>query len=152
MPLRLDVITAERVVLSEDGLDAVIAPGSEGQLGILPSHAPLMTTLDVGELRARRGSEEIMIAISGGFLEVRDNVVTVLADVAERAEEIDIERARAARERAAALLATRESDIDVAATQAALRRALLRLRVAERYARRRGVHGPGMPHQSTEQM
>jgi F-type H+-transporting ATPase subunit epsilon len=142
MPLKLDIVTAERVVLSEDGLDAVIAPGSEGELGILPSHAPLMTTLGVGELRARRGGgEEVAMAISGGFLEVRDDVVTVLADVAERAEEIDIDRARAARERAAATLATRETAVDVALAQAALRRALIRLRVAERHARRGGRGG-----------
>lgn len=136
MPLKLDIVTAERVVLSEEGLDAVIAPGTEGQLGILPSHAPLMTTLGLGELRTRRGAEETAFAISGGFLEVRDDVVTVLADVAERAEEIDVERARAARERAAAALATRESEVDIAIAQAALRRALIRLRVAERQQRR----------------
>jgi F-type H+-transporting ATPase subunit epsilon len=141
MPLRLDIVTAERTVHSEEGLDAVIAPGSEGELGLLPSHAPLMTTLGIGELRARRGTEELAIAIAGGFLEIRDNVVTVLADVAERAEEIDVERARAARERAAAALATREGDIDVALAQAALRRALMRLRVAERHARRGGRGG-----------
>lgn len=147
MPLKLDIVTAERMVLSEDGLDVVIAPGIEGELGILPAHAPLMTILGVGELRARRGGEEIAMAVSGGFLEVRNDVVTVLADVAERAEEIDIERARAARERAQAALAARQSEIDLAAAQAALRRALLRMRVAERHARRRG--GGGMPR-STE--
>ncbi len=147
--LRVDIVTAERVVLSEDGLDAVIAPGSLGELGILPSHAPLMTTLGIGELRARHGTEETVFAISGGFLEVRDNVVTVLADVAERAEEIDIERARVARERAAAALATREEEVDIALTQAALRRSLIRLRVAERYRRRTG-RGPGQPPSETQ--
>ena len=87
------------------------------------------------------------MAVSGGCLEVRDDVVTVLADVAERAEEIDLERARAARERAQAALATRETEVDLAAAQAALRRALVRMRVAERLARRRG--GPQVPR-STE--
>ncbi len=145
MPLKLDIVTPERTVLSEDGLDIVIAPGSEGQLGILPSHTPLLTTLGIGELRARRGTEELTMVISGGFLEVRNNVVTIIADVAERAEEIDIDRARGARERAASSLATREDDIDVAATQAALRRALMRLRVAERYTRRAGSGRRGMP-------
>ena len=138
MPLRLDVVSAERTVLSEDGLDMVVAPGVEGQLGILPSHAPLMTMLGLGELHARRGTDEITLAVHGGFLEIRDDVVTVLADVAEQAEEIDIERARAARERAAANLANRPGDINLAAAQAELRRALLRLRVAERQARRGG--------------
>ena len=138
MPLKLDIVTAERVVLSEDGLEIVVAPGSEGELGILPSHAPLMTTLGVGELRARRGADEIHMAISGGFMDVRDDVVTVLADVAEHAEEIDIERARAARERAQAALATRETEVDLAVVQSALRRSLIRLRVAERHARRGG--------------
>ncbi|MFN8558866.1 MAG: F0F1 ATP synthase subunit epsilon [Dehalococcoidia bacterium] len=141
MPLKLDIVTAERMVLSQEGLDAVIAPGSEGELGILPSHAPLMTTLGIGELRYRRGADEVAYAISGGYLEVRDNVVTVLADVAERADEIDTERARAARERAAAALASRESEVDIALTQAALRRSLMRLRVAERYSRR-GARSP----------
>jgi len=67
MPLSLDIVTAERLVLSESGFDIVIAPGSEGQLGILPRHSPLMTMLEIGELHARRGSEEISIAIAGGF-------------------------------------------------------------------------------------
>ncbi|HEY8885031.1 MAG TPA: ATP synthase F1 subunit epsilon, partial [Chloroflexota bacterium] len=95
--LRLDVVTAERLVFSED-VDIVIAPGSEGELGILPRHAALMTTLQPGALRARIGTDEIDLAIGGGFLEVRDNRVLVLADSAERSEEIDIERARAAEE------------------------------------------------------
>src|SRR5215213_4825913 len=104
MPLRLDIVTAEREVLREEGLDIVVAPGSEGQLGILPQHAPLMTMLEPGELLTRRGNEETLIAISGGFLEVRDDVVTILADTAEQSEEIDIERAQAARQRAEQLL------------------------------------------------
>lgn len=142
MPLRLDVVTAERQVLSEEGLDMVVAPGIEGELGLLPSHAPLMTMLGVGELRAKRGTDEIDVVISGGFLEVRDDVVTVLADVAERADEIDIERARVARERAASALATHESAVDIALVQASMRLALVRLRVAERG--RRGGRG-GVP-------
>jgi F-type H+-transporting ATPase subunit epsilon len=142
MPLRLDIVSAERSVLNEDGLDIVIVPGSEGQLGILPRHAPLMTMLEPGELIARRGSEEIAIAISGGFLEVRNDTVTVLADTAEQAEEIDIERAMEARLRAEQTLRERPTEIDVAAAQASLRRALMRLRVAERQRRRRGGGAP----------
>ena len=141
MPLRLDIVTAEREVLREDGLDAVIAPGSQGQLGILPRHAPLMTMLDPGELRARRGADELVIAISGGFLEVRNDVVTVLADTAEQAEEIDVERAQAARARAEEALRTRPPDVDLAVVQASLRRSMLRIRVAERRRRRGGAPG-----------
>ena len=143
MPLTLEIVTAERQVLSESGLDAVIAPGSEGQLGILPRHAPLMTMLEPGELRARRGADEMVLAISGGFLQVNDDVVTVLADTAEQAEEIDVERAEAARRRAEQALTERGGDIDLAAAQASLRRSLLRLRIAERSRRRRGGAGPG---------
>jgi F-type H+-transporting ATPase subunit epsilon len=142
MPLRLDIVTAEREVLREEGLDAVIAPGIEGQLGILPEHAALMTMLEPGELRARRGNDEFVIAISGGFLEVRDDIVTILADTAEQAEEIDVERAQAARARAEQLLRERPPDVDVAIIQASLRRSMVRLRIAER-RRRRGGPTPG---------
>jgi F-type H+-transporting ATPase subunit epsilon len=104
--IRLDVVTAERLVLSED-VDIVIAPGIEGQLGILPHHAPLMTLLDAGELIARKGQEEISLAVAGGFLEVGKDRVIVLADIAERAEEINVEEAEEARKRAETALAER---------------------------------------------
>jgi len=136
MPLSLDIVTAERVVLSEGGFDIVIAPGIEGQLGILPRHSPLMTILEIGELRARRGADEISMAIAGGFLEVRDDTVTVLADSAERADEIDIARAEAARRRAEEAMSNRRSDIDAAAVIAAARRSDVRIKVAERRRRR----------------
>lgn len=142
MPLRLDIVTAEREVLREEGLDTVIAPGSQGQLGILPRHAPLMTMLDPGELRARRGADELVIAISGGFLEVRNDVVTVLADTAEQAEEIDVERAQAARQRAEEAIRNRTPDVNLGVVQAELRRSLVRIRVAERRRRRGGGPGP----------
>lgn len=145
MPLSLDIVTAEREVLSEDGFDIIVAPGIEGELGILPRHAPLMTILETGELRARRGNEEIDIAIAGGFLEVRDDRVTILADSAERSEEIDIARAEAARRRAEEAMANRQADIDVAAVFAAARRAEVRIRVAERRRRRGGPGQPGQP-------
>ena len=135
--LKLDIVTAERVVYSED-VDVVIAPGVEGQLGILPHHAPLMTTLQAGELRVRRGGEEDSLAISGGFLEVRPDRVIVLADTAERAEEIDIERAEAAKQRAEQRLVDRRvPGLDEARCESALRRALARLTVAEKIKRRR---------------
>lgn len=141
MPLSLDIVTAERVVLSEDGFDIVLAPGVMGELGILPHHAPLITVLEVGELRARRGADEVAMAVSGGFLEVRNDRVTVLADSAERADEIDIARAEEAKRQAQEAMNTRRGDIDVAAVQAAARRADVRIRVAERRRARRT--GPG---------
>jgi F-type H+-transporting ATPase subunit epsilon len=145
MPLTLQIITPERVVFEEGGVDSVTLPGSEGQLTVLPRHAPLMTALQSGELVLRRAGEELEIALSGGFLEVRDDKVTVLADTAERSEEIDAERAEEARRRAQAQLATREGDIDVALAMAALQRAQARLRVVERRRRRptTGQRPPG---------
>ncbi len=135
--VRLDIVTAERAVYAED-VDMVIAPGVEGQLGILPHHAPLMTMLQPGELRVKKGGEEVSLAISGGFLEVRPDRVVVLADAAERAEEIDVARAEEAKRRAQERLAERRAPgIDEARTEVALHRALTRLKVAERVRRRR---------------
>ncbi len=133
--LKLDVVTAERIVYSED-VDTIIAPGMEGQLGILPHHAPLMTILQAGELIVRRGGEEDTLAISGGFLEVRPDRVIILADQAERAEEIDIDRAEAAKKRAEERL-SKKVEIDTARVEASLRRAIARLTVAEKIKRRR---------------
>jgi len=135
--LKLDIVTAERVVYSEE-VDVLIAPGQEGQLGILPNHAPLMTILQAGELVVRRGGQEDTLAISGGFLEVRPDRVIVLADSAERAEEIDIERAEAARKRAEERLRDRKAvGLDELRASAALRRAIARLSVADKMKRRR---------------
>ena len=134
--INLDIVTAERIVYSEE-VDAVIAPGAEGQLGILPHHAPLMTILQSGELVVRRGSEEDIMAISGGFLEVRPDRVIVLADSAERAEEIDAERAEAAKKRAEQRMAEKTPELDTARVEASLRRAVARLSVAEKVKRRR---------------
>ena len=135
--IMLDIVTAERIVYSEE-VDAVIAPGAEGQLGILPHHAPLMTILQSGELVVRRGSEEDIMAISGGFLEVRPDRVIVLADSAERAEEIDIARAEEAKQRAEQRLEERYVPaVDAARAEAALRRSLIRPKVATRRIRRR---------------
>jgi len=134
--IRLDIVTAERVVYSEE-VDMVIAPGVEGQLGILPHHTPLMTTLQAGELRVKKGGEEVSLAISGGFLEVRPDRVVVLADAAERAEEIDVARVEAAKRRAQQWLTERPSGIDETRAEAALRRSLARLKVAAVVKRRR---------------
>ncbi len=137
--MRCEVITAERVVFQGD-VDLVVAPGVEGQLGILPHHAPLMTALTWGELTLRRsGQEDEFIAIGGGFMEVGPDRVIILADSAERAEEIDIARAEAARQRAEAIMAQkRREDEDFARAEAALRRSVTRLKVARRRSRREG--------------
>lgn len=134
--IRLDIVTAERVVYSED-VNVVVAPGIEGQLGILPHHAPLMTTLLPGELRVKKGEEEFSLAISGGFLEVRPDRVIVLADAAERAGEIDVARAEEAKRRAQERLTHLAPDVDATRAEAALRRSLARLKVAERRRHRR---------------
>jgi len=133
--LRLDIVTAERVVYSDD-VDLVVAPGIEGQLGILPHHAPLMTTLQVGELQVKKGGEEFSLAIHGGFLEVRPDRVIVLADAAERAEEIDIAQAEEAKRRAEEELKHHPPEVDATRTEAALRHALTRLKVVEKRKRR----------------
>jgi F-type H+-transporting ATPase subunit epsilon len=141
--IRCEIVTAERTVF-EDDVDMVVAPGSEGQLGILPHHAPLMTTLTYGELIIHReGQADEFIAIGGGFLEVGLDHVTILADSAERAEEIDLERAEAAQRRAEDLMAQKQvEDVDFARAEAALRRSMIRLKVARR-KRRAGSRGRG---------
>jgi F-type H+-transporting ATPase subunit epsilon len=132
MPILLDIVTPERLVVSEE-VDAVVCPGIEGELGVLPHHAPLLTTLGVGELRIRRGTEEEFFAIAGGFLQVRPDKVVVMAETADMASEIDLEKAQEARREAERALAEGfEEPADLARARAALQRALLRIRVAER--------------------
>ncbi len=116
----------------------VIAPGADGQLGILPHHMPLLTTLQVGELRLKKGDEEISLAVTGGFLEVQPDRVVILADAAERAEEIDIARAETAKRRAEERLGKRVAEIDLARADASLARSLVRLKVAGKRRRKRG--------------
>lgn len=135
--LRVEIVTGEREVLVEDNVDMVVAPGIEGQLGILPQHAPLITTMAPGELRITKGGNEEVFAIGGGFLQVGPDRVMVLADTAERSEEIDIARAEDARQRAEATLADPRRTISPALAQAAMQRSTVRLRVAQR--RRRGA-------------
>jgi F-type H+-transporting ATPase subunit epsilon len=119
-------------------VDIVIAPGVEGELGILPQHTPLVTMLVPGELRVRRGGQEVSLFVSGGFLEVRPDKVVVLADTAERVEEIDVARAEEARRRAEERLRERPRDLDVVRAELALRRSLVRLRLVEKRRRRDG--------------
>ena len=134
--LHVEVVTAERELYNGEA-NLVSAPGSEGRLGILPRHAALLTTLAPGDLRIELNGAEEPLFISGGFLEVSDDNVTVLADTAEHAEEIDQARAEEARRRAQERLAQAQSNVERAELQAALERAIARLRVAE-LARRRG--------------
>lgn len=142
MPIHCDIVTQDRQLFSGD-VDIVVAPGTDGEMGILPHHAPLLTTLNYGVLRVRHWGKEEVFAIAGGVMEVQPDIVTVLADAAESAEEIDVARAEAAKRRAEELL-TQGPPPDTEAylaLEAAIRRSNLRLRVARQYARRRG--GPG---------
>ena len=134
-PIKVDIVTAEKAVYSED-VDIIIAPGSEGQLGILPHHSPLMTTLQPGELIMRKAGEEYSLAIAGGFMEVRPDRVIILADAAERADEIDIARAESAKQRARESITHHEAGADLSQAEASLRRALARIKVAEKRRRR----------------
>ena len=138
MTIKLDIVTVEKVVFSDD-VDTIIAPGADGQFGVLPHHAPLMTTLVPGEILVKRAGEEYSMVISGGFIEVRPDRVIVLADAAERAEEIDIARAEAAKKRAQDALTHPVSTAEAAVAEAALHRALARLQVAERRKKRRST-------------
>jgi len=134
--LRLEIVTAERMVYSDD-VHMVIVWGLEGQLGILPHHASLMTMLQPGELIIKKDSEESYLAVSGGFLEVRPDRVIILADACERAEEIDIVRAEEAKRRAGQLMKAPSTVTETAAAKVALRRSLVRLKVAEKIRRKR---------------
>ncbi len=139
MPMQLQIITAEREVFSGT-VDALVAPGIAGQLGILPSHAPLMTVLDPGELMVRSEGEESFLALSGGYMEVLGNRVTILADAAEDVDEIDEERAQMAVEEARQRIASRGSDVELEQAVASLRRAQVRVTVSRR--RRASAHRP----------
>ncbi|MDP2719884.1 MAG: F0F1 ATP synthase subunit epsilon [Dehalococcoidia bacterium] len=137
--LKLEIVTAERLVFAGE-VNLVLAPGIEGQLGILPHHAPLMTMLIPGELVAKTGTEEFAMCVTGGFLEIRPDKVVILADACEREEEIDLERAEEARKRAEEHLKEATPGVDTARAQAALLRSLTRIKVGER--RRRRTHNP----------
>ena len=138
--LSVELVTAERRVVAEDDVDMVVAPASEGDVGILPRHAPLLATLRPGTLRMKKDGGETEMAVTGGFLQVNQDRVIILADAAERAEEIDEQRAEEARRRAETALteaARGGSPAQVAAARLALRRSLVRLNVVRK--RRRQV-------------
>jgi F-type H+-transporting ATPase subunit epsilon len=132
MPLLLEIVTPERLAFSEE-VDEVVCPGIEGELGILPHHAPLLTTLGLGELRIKQGGAEESFAIAGGFLQVRPDRVVVMAENAELGSEIDLDRAQRARDEAQKQLGeTYLEPADLARARGQLQKALLRIRVAER--------------------
>ncbi|MAN94665.1 MAG: F0F1 ATP synthase subunit epsilon [SAR202 cluster bacterium] len=144
MPMMLEIITAERQVFSDE-VDMVVAPGIDGQLGILPRHAPLMTMLKPGELTVRKaGEEDMYVAVSGGFMEVLGNRVSILADACERSDEIDEERAQQAVQRAQERLASRSEDMELERVMASLRRAQVRVDLVRRRRLRGGQPPPGV--------
>lgn len=132
MPIQLEIVTPERLVY-QDEVESVNVPGVEGELGILPHHAPLVSTLGYGELRIRKGGAEESFAIVGGFVQVRPDKVVVMAETADLASEIDLERAQEARREAERALETGYIEgADLSAARASLQQALMRIRVAER--------------------
>ncbi len=139
--LALEIVTIERKVWEDDGLEMVLLPGADGELGILPKHTPLLTALKPGVIIIRKNGQDEQFAVGGGFAEVRPNKVTVLASTAEHSEEIDVARAEAALERARQLLAEGppEPGPSLAIMREALMRSEIRLKVA------RGRRGRGVP-------
>ena len=134
MPIRCEIVSQDRLVYEGD-VDIVVLPGSDGEMGILPHHAPLLTTLKFGLIRVRTHGEEQVFTVAGGVAEIQPSIVTILADAAENVLEIDVARAEAARQRAAeALASVKNVDVDAyLALEAALRRSNLRLDAAKRY-------------------
>ena len=137
MPMMLEIITAERQVFAEE-VDMLIAPGIDGQLGILPQHAPLMTVLQPGELTIRKGGADSYLAVTGGFLEVLANRVSILADACERSDEIDEGRAQAAVQRAQERAAGQSNQVELERALASMRRAQVRLDLVRRRRPRAG--------------
>ena len=129
--LLLSIVTPERKIL-EEIIDEVVLPGSEGYLGVLPGHAPLLTALNVGELSYRNGTRWSRSFLAGGFVEVLPDRVSILADVGERGEEIDVERARASKGRAEKRLKSPAADVDWDRARVALERAITRIQVSSR--------------------
>jgi F-type H+-transporting ATPase subunit epsilon len=147
MPLKCEIITQERLVFDED-VDIVMVRGTEGEMAILPRHAPLVTALDFGEVKIRQATKEQAFAVGGGVLQVANNRVRILADSAEQADEIDLSRAEEARRRAEKLMAegAPEDPAAMAALEAAIRRAELRMKVGGR----RRTNKPGLPRPDQE--
>jgi F-type H+-transporting ATPase subunit epsilon len=147
MPIRCEIVSQDRMVWEGDA-DMVVLPGSDGEMGILPHHAPLLSTLKFGVIKVRAHGQEELFTVAGGVAEVQPDIVTVLADAAENVEEIDVARAQAARERAEEMLKTGPPpDTDAyLAIEAALRRSNLRLDAVRRYRQMRREYGGGDQH------
>ena len=146
---RLDFVSQDRLVFSDD-VSEVIAPGIDGQLGVLPRHAPLMTVLTAGEVIVKRqGQDDLYFALSGGWMEVQPNKITILARTAERSDEIDLQRAEAARASAEKLLAEGAPRDDKSGLELALQRSRIRLKVARRGGWRSG--GPSAAEEFGEE-
>ncbi len=143
MPTHLQIIALDKIAY-EDDVDIVVLPGEEGQLGVLPRHARIVTLLEPGEVLTRKAGEETSLAISGGFAQIGPDSVTILSDAAEYAEDIDMDRAEEARRRAQERLAEARTtpELDMARAESALLRSMARLRVAERIAARRRRQAP----------
>lgn len=141
--VHLDFVSQDHMVFSGN-VNEILAPGIDGKLGILPRHAPMITVLSPGEIEVRReGQENLFFAISGGWMEVLPNQVTILARTAERSDQIDVQRAEAARARAEELLAQGVAREERAGLEMQLRRSQIRLRVGRRHSSRRGPTGSG---------
>lgn len=140
--IKFQIVTPERIVLEEE-IKQVTVPTQMGEITVLPGHIPLVAALSAGEIRAKKNGEEILMAVSGGFLEVSKNKVVILADTAERAEEIDAKRAEEARARAEHLKEEKRFDrVEFAALQARIEKELARLKVARRHRHRSGAPNP----------
>jgi F-type H+-transporting ATPase subunit epsilon len=138
MTIRCEIVSQDRPVFEGD-VDIVVIPGSEGEMGILPNHAPLLSTIRMGVVKVRQGGQEQLFTITGGLVEVQPSIVTILADAAENIDEIDVARAEEARHRAEQHLAEgapKDAEAFLAA-EAALHRSTLRLEMARRYGRTR---------------
>ena len=140
--MQLEIITAEQQVFNDE-VELLVAPGIEGQLGILPHHAPLMTALQPGEILIRKDGNDTFLVVTGGFMEVMGNKVTILADACERSEEIDEQRAQEAVDRARERIDSQASDMQLELVVASLRRAQVRLNVVRRRRSRGSPTGLG---------
>ena len=152
MPIQCDIVTQERTVFTGQ-VDSVNLPGTEGRMGILPDHSPLLTTLDFGEVVVRHGGQEEYFAIGGGFVEIQPDHVIVLADSAERAEEIDVERAAQARQEAEQVMkeGVPEDPEHYAQIRASLLKAQVRLDVGRRRRRQRAMPAGGYREREEDQ-
>ena len=146
MPIRCEIVSQDRLVFEGDA-DIVIVPGALGEMGILPGHAPLLSALEMGVIQVKKDQEQEVFTVTGGFIEVQPDIVTIMADAAEHIDEIDEERAQQAMERAQRLLDeySEEDAENYIRIQAALRRSSLRLKTVDQYRKRRQrSRPPGM--------